>query len=140
MLVRDPDSGHRQDCVTAGAGTHTGRGRVGNHAGSRELDRGFGLAEEVARFDALAARWWDPDGPMRPLHRMNPAAGRLDRRADRAADIRTRRDARCWMSAAAPASRPRRWPGTASTCSGIDAAGEAIEAARAHAARPGPVR
>ena len=29
--------------------------------------------EEVARFDALAARWWDPDGPMRPLHRMNPA-------------------------------------------------------------------
>src|SRR5487761_1897658 len=30
-------------------------------------------ADEVARFDALAARWWDPDGPMRPLHRMNPA-------------------------------------------------------------------
>jgi len=28
--------------------------------------------EEVARFDALAARWWDPEGPMRPLHRMNP--------------------------------------------------------------------
>ncbi|MDE2583260.1 MAG: bifunctional 2-polyprenyl-6-hydroxyphenol methylase/3-demethylubiquinol 3-O-methyltransferase UbiG [Rhodospirillales bacterium] len=28
---------------------------------------------EIARFDALAARWWDPDGPMRPLHRMNPA-------------------------------------------------------------------
>src|SRR4051794_9349128 len=30
-------------------------------------------AEEVARFNALAATWWDPDGPMRPLHRMNPA-------------------------------------------------------------------
>jgi 2-polyprenyl-6-hydroxyphenyl methylase / 3-demethylubiquinone-9 3-methyltransferase len=28
--------------------------------------------EEVARFDALASRWWDPNGPMRPLHRMNP--------------------------------------------------------------------
>ncbi len=28
---------------------------------------------EVARFDALAARWWDLDGPMRPLHRFNPA-------------------------------------------------------------------
>jgi 2-polyprenyl-6-hydroxyphenyl methylase / 3-demethylubiquinone-9 3-methyltransferase len=27
---------------------------------------------EIARFDALAARWWDPHGPMRPLHRMNP--------------------------------------------------------------------
>jgi 2-polyprenyl-6-hydroxyphenyl methylase / 3-demethylubiquinone-9 3-methyltransferase len=29
--------------------------------------------EEIARFNALAERWWDPSGPMRPLHRMNPA-------------------------------------------------------------------
>jgi 2-polyprenyl-6-hydroxyphenyl methylase/3-demethylubiquinone-9 3-methyltransferase len=28
--------------------------------------------EEIARFDALAARWWDPSGPMQPLHMMNP--------------------------------------------------------------------
>lgn len=28
---------------------------------------------EIAHFDALAANWWDPNGPMRPLHRMNPA-------------------------------------------------------------------
>jgi 2-polyprenyl-6-hydroxyphenyl methylase / 3-demethylubiquinone-9 3-methyltransferase len=28
---------------------------------------------EVARFNALASRWWDPRGPMRPLHAMNPA-------------------------------------------------------------------
>lgn len=28
---------------------------------------------EISRFDALAAGWWDPNGPMRPLHRMNPA-------------------------------------------------------------------
>ena len=27
---------------------------------------------EVARFDALARRWWDPSGPMAPLHRLNP--------------------------------------------------------------------
>ena len=27
---------------------------------------------EVAHFDALARRWWDPDGPMKPLHRLNP--------------------------------------------------------------------
>lgn len=27
---------------------------------------------EIGRFDALAATWWDPDGPMRPLHGMNP--------------------------------------------------------------------
>ncbi len=28
---------------------------------------------EVARFNDLANRWWDPDGEMRFLHRMNPA-------------------------------------------------------------------
>jgi 2-polyprenyl-6-hydroxyphenyl methylase/3-demethylubiquinone-9 3-methyltransferase len=28
--------------------------------------------EEVARFDALGEAWWDPDGPMAPLHRLNP--------------------------------------------------------------------
>jgi 2-polyprenyl-6-hydroxyphenyl methylase/3-demethylubiquinone-9 3-methyltransferase len=28
--------------------------------------------EEVARFDRLAETWWNPDGPMRALHRFNP--------------------------------------------------------------------
>ena len=32
--------------------------------------------EEAARFSALAAQWWNPDGPMRPLHLLNPV--RLD--------------------------------------------------------------
>ncbi|MDH4072356.1 MAG: bifunctional 2-polyprenyl-6-hydroxyphenol methylase/3-demethylubiquinol 3-O-methyltransferase UbiG [Gammaproteobacteria bacterium] len=31
---------------------------------------------EIAKFDALAARWWDPDGEFRPLHQINPL--RLD--------------------------------------------------------------
>jgi 2-polyprenyl-6-hydroxyphenyl methylase/3-demethylubiquinone-9 3-methyltransferase len=31
---------------------------------------------EVARFDALAARWWDPNSEFRPLHEINPL--RLD--------------------------------------------------------------
>jgi 2-polyprenyl-6-hydroxyphenyl methylase/3-demethylubiquinone-9 3-methyltransferase len=30
------------------------------------------IDEEVARFDALGADWWDPAGPMAPLHRLNP--------------------------------------------------------------------
>lgn len=30
-------------------------------------------AGEIARFDALAAEWWNPNGPMKPLHRLNPA-------------------------------------------------------------------
>lgn len=33
-------------------------------------------AAEVRRFGALAARWWDPDGAFRALHRLNPV--RLD--------------------------------------------------------------
>jgi 2-polyprenyl-6-hydroxyphenyl methylase / 3-demethylubiquinone-9 3-methyltransferase len=28
---------------------------------------------EVSRFAAQAASWWDPAGPFRPLHRLNPA-------------------------------------------------------------------
>lgn len=27
---------------------------------------------ELAKFNAIAARWWDPRGPMRPLHILNP--------------------------------------------------------------------
>jgi 2-polyprenyl-6-hydroxyphenyl methylase/3-demethylubiquinone-9 3-methyltransferase len=33
-------------------------------------------AAEVAKFDALASRWWDPNGDFRPLHEINPL--RLD--------------------------------------------------------------
>ncbi|HJS87975.1 MAG TPA: bifunctional 3-demethylubiquinol 3-O-methyltransferase/2-polyprenyl-6-hydroxyphenol methylase, partial [Acetobacteraceae bacterium] len=48
---------------------------------------------EVARFDALAGRWWDPRGPMRALHRMNPArvawiAGRAARAFPGASSLR----------------------------------------------------
>ena len=28
---------------------------------------------ELAKFGALARRWWDPAGPQRPLHELNPA-------------------------------------------------------------------
>ena len=33
-------------------------------------------AAEVAKFDALASRWWDPQGEFRSLHEINPL--RLD--------------------------------------------------------------
>lgn len=29
-------------------------------------------ADEVAKFGALAAEWWDPFGPFKPLHKFNP--------------------------------------------------------------------
>ena len=31
-------------------------------------------AAEVAKFNAMAARWWDPEGDFRPLHEINPDA------------------------------------------------------------------
>ncbi len=30
------------------------------------------IADEVSRFDAMAEQWWDPKGPMAPLHQLNP--------------------------------------------------------------------
>ncbi len=33
-------------------------------------------AEEVAKFEAMAAEWWNPNGKFRPLHMLNPC--RLD--------------------------------------------------------------
>lgn len=90
------------------------------------------LPAEVARFDALASSWWDPNGPMRPLHRMNPA--RIDwigsRIARRFTDLAATRvlDVGCGAGLAAEALAKRGFP-----VLGIDAAGDAIEAAREHA-------
>lgn len=30
------------------------------------------ISEEISQFSALAEQWWDPKGPMAPLHAMNP--------------------------------------------------------------------
>ncbi|MEX1214904.1 bifunctional 2-polyprenyl-6-hydroxyphenol methylase/3-demethylubiquinol 3-O-methyltransferase UbiG [Saccharospirillum sp.] len=35
---------------------------------------------EIAKFEALASRWWDPDSEFKPLHAMNPVrAGYIDK-------------------------------------------------------------
>ncbi|MEQ8859235.1 MAG: bifunctional 2-polyprenyl-6-hydroxyphenol methylase/3-demethylubiquinol 3-O-methyltransferase UbiG [Pseudomonadales bacterium] len=40
-------------------------------------------AQEIAKFEALASRWWDPEGDFRPLHDINPARlGYVQERAD----------------------------------------------------------
>lgn len=49
-------------------------------------------AEEIARFEKLAARWWDPDGESRPLHDLNPVraayvSSRANLRGAKVADI-----------------------------------------------------
>ena len=33
--------------------------------------------QEIARFEMLAGRWWDPDGEFRPLHLLNPVRARF---------------------------------------------------------------
>jgi len=104
--------------------------------------------DEIARFNALAARWWDPNGPMRPLHRMNPAriawivqragggpmppaprALRAQWQREHVVSAPTLLDVGCGAGLAAEALARH-----GHAVLGLDAAGEAIEAARAHAA------
>ena len=88
---------------------------------------------EVARFDALAAEWWNPNGPMRPLHQMNPArvgwiAERIARRFPDPAMVRVL-DVGCGAGLAAEALARRGFD-----VLGLDAAADTIAAAEAHAA------
>ncbi|MCU0985310.1 MAG: bifunctional 2-polyprenyl-6-hydroxyphenol methylase/3-demethylubiquinol 3-O-methyltransferase UbiG [Acetobacteraceae bacterium] len=93
-------------------------------------------AAEVARFDALAQRWWDPDGPMKPLHRMNPLRTRwvMARAAEAGIAWAGARvlDVGCGAGLAAEA-----FAEAGAEVTGIDAAAEAIAAARDHAATHG---
>ena len=103
-------------------------------------------ADEVARFGALAGRWWDPRGPMRPLHAMNPArvewiqthishhvmAGEGPPPTATVAVGCRILDVGCGAGLASEALAS-----LGHDVLGLDAAGEAIEAARTHAAGRG---
>ncbi|HVL70713.1 MAG TPA: bifunctional 2-polyprenyl-6-hydroxyphenol methylase/3-demethylubiquinol 3-O-methyltransferase UbiG [Beijerinckiaceae bacterium] len=99
--------------------------------------------DEVARFDALAERWWDPDGPMRALHRLNPvrlayirdqACRRFGRdpRAARPLEGLAVLDVGC---GAGLLSEPMARLG--GTVTGLDPAAANLDVARRHAARGG---
>jgi 2-polyprenyl-6-hydroxyphenyl methylase/3-demethylubiquinone-9 3-methyltransferase len=97
-------------------------------------------AAEVEKFSRMSAEWWDPTGPFRPLHRLNPV--RLTYVRDRAAvhfglDDRsvapfaglTALDIGCGGGLVAePLAR------MGATVTAVDADAVAIEAARLHAA------
>lgn len=94
------------------------------------------LAGEIAKFDALAREWWDPRGPMAPLHAMNPLrtrwiAERLGRPPEALAGL-TLLDVGCGAGLAAEALARR-----GAVVTGLDMAPEALEAARFHAAGQG---
>jgi 2-polyprenyl-6-hydroxyphenyl methylase/3-demethylubiquinone-9 3-methyltransferase len=101
---------------------------------------GTAVETEIRKFGALASRWWDPDGPMKPLHRMNPLrTGWIARRIAAAhgrqgTDLSglTLLDVGCGAGLASEA-----FARMGATVTGLDAAGEALEAAREHAAAGG---
>ena len=35
-------------------------------------DNGTVDQDEIERFGKIGAEWWDPEGPMRPLHKLTP--------------------------------------------------------------------
>jgi 2-polyprenyl-6-hydroxyphenyl methylase / 3-demethylubiquinone-9 3-methyltransferase len=90
------------------------------------MSSGTVSATEVGKFDRLASRWWDPNGPMKPLHRMNPARiGWIEGFVQGPTRIL---DVGCGAGLAAETLARH-----GHDVLGIDAAGEAIEAARTHA-------
>lgn len=95
---------------------------------------------EIRKFGALARRWWDPGGPMKPLHRMNPLRTGWIAARIAAAEGRKGRDLAglrlldvgCGAGLASEA-----FARMGASVTGLDAAGEALEAAREHAAAAG---
>jgi len=86
---------------------------------------------ELRKFGDIAARWWDPNGPMRPLHEINPL--RLEW-IDRLAGLHGKRvlDVGCGAGLLAEAMA-----GRGARVTGIDMAGKALKVAQLHALESG---
>jgi len=90
-------------------------------------------ATELARFGAVAARWWDADGPFRPLHELNPV--RLQFVSERQSLVAARvADIGCGGGILSEALAR-----AGAHTTGLDLSVEAIEVARLHALEAGLV-
>jgi 2-polyprenyl-6-hydroxyphenyl methylase / 3-demethylubiquinone-9 3-methyltransferase len=86
---------------------------------------------EIAKFDAAAPRWWDPDGEFRPLHDLNPTRlGYIESRARLAG--RQVLDVGCGGGLLAESMARR-----GARVLGVDLAQEALAVARLHAIESG---
>ena len=87
---------------------------------------GSALPDEIAKFNSLAAEWWDPAGPMAPLHAMNELrTAWVDSHVSERARLL---DVGCGAGLAAEA-----FAALGYDVLGIDAAADPIAAATAHA-------
>ncbi len=86
---------------------------------------------ELAKFGALAQSWWDPKGPARPLHDLNPLRLAYVERAGALAG-RAVLDVGCGGGILAEAMARR-----GARVLGIDLGGEVLEVARLHALEAG---
>jgi 2-polyprenyl-6-hydroxyphenyl methylase/3-demethylubiquinone-9 3-methyltransferase len=86
---------------------------------------------ELRKFGDLAARWWDQEGPMRPLHEINPARlAWIERLAPLAG--RAVLDVGCGGGVLAEAMAAK-----GARVTGIDLAGKALRVAQLHALESG---
>ncbi|RMH60965.1 MAG: bifunctional 2-polyprenyl-6-hydroxyphenol methylase/3-demethylubiquinol 3-O-methyltransferase UbiG [Zetaproteobacteria bacterium] len=87
--------------------------------------------EEIAKFEAMAEEWWDPEGKFKPLHRINPLrldyiAGKLPLQGARVLDVG------CGGGLLAEGMAQQ-----GAEVTGIDRSERAVGVARAHAAKHG---